>query len=94
LGVGADYAANIIARLQANPGQIAEVVSGTGSAVALCSMTTIIGYSSLLVSSNPALRSFGVVADLGEVSCLAAALFFLPALVRCFRPRQLRSHVS
>ncbi len=79
LGVGADDAANLVARLGRE--SVVEAMAGTGAAVALCSMTTIIGYSSLLSSSNPALRSFGVVADLGEVTCLVAALVFLPALV-------------
>jgi uncharacterized protein len=50
--------------------------------VALCSLTTIIGYSSLLVARNQALISFGVLADLGELACLAAALFALPAVLR------------
>jgi predicted RND superfamily exporter protein len=68
LGVGADYSANLV------------VVPESGPAVALCSLTTILGYSSLLFSTNPALRSFGIVADLGEVCCLATALICLPAL--------------
>ncbi len=80
LGVGADYAANLTSREPT-----ADALAGTGAAVALCSMTTIIGYSSLLASHNPALRSFGIVADVGEVCCLAAALLFLPALYN--RPR-------
>jgi predicted RND superfamily exporter protein len=79
LGVGADYAANLASRLRREP--IANAMAGTGAAVALCSMTTIIGYSSLLSSTNPALRSFGVLADLGELTCLAAALFVLPTLI-------------
>jgi predicted exporter len=82
LGVGADYAANLASRLRRDP---AGAMAGTGAAVALCSMTTIIGYSSLLSSSNPALRSFGVLADLGEVTCLTAALVLLPALARALR---------
>jgi predicted RND superfamily exporter protein len=68
------------------PDEIEETLSGTGAAVALCSLTTIIGYSSLLASQNPALRSFGLVADLGEVTCLVAALTFLPALCYARRP--------
>jgi predicted RND superfamily exporter protein len=82
LGVGADYAANIASRLD-EPRE--RLLPTTGSAVALCSLTTIIGYSSLLVSDNPALRSFGIVADLGELSCLAAALVFLPSLLSARR---------
>jgi predicted RND superfamily exporter protein len=57
--------------------------------VALCSTTTIIGYSTLLLASNRALRSFGLAADIGEVTCLLAALVFLPVLVRgLWRSRQ------
>lgn len=83
LGVGADYAANIWARLRSEGVEsIREVIADTGSAVALCSATTIIGYSSLLLARNQALRSFGIVADLGEVTCLVAALIVLPVAAR------------
>jgi predicted RND superfamily exporter protein len=81
LGVGADYAANIWARIRAEgTTNIGHIVADTGSAVALCSTTTIIGYSSLLLASNRALQSFGRLADLGEITCLLAALLALPAL--------------
>jgi len=85
LGVGADYAANIWARLRdEGPGQIREVIATTGSAVVLCSTTTMIGYSTLLLANNRALRSFGLAADIGEITCLLAALIFMPVLVRAF----------
>ena len=85
LGVGADYAANIWARLRdEGPGQIREVIATTGSAVVLCSTTTMIGYSTLLLANNRALRSFGLAADIGEITCLLAALVFMPVLVRAF----------
>ena len=81
LGVGADYAANIWARLRVEgPSSIRSVITDTGSAVALCSATTIVGYSTLLLASNRALRSFGLAADIGEVTCLVAAATLLPAL--------------
>src|SRR5262249_39292737 len=89
LGVGADYAANIWARMRAHRDEpIERVLADTGSAVALCSLTTIIGYSSLLMSHNRALRSFGVLADLGELTCLAAALVAMPAMLSLFRARR------
>lgn len=81
VGVGVDYAANIWARLRSEGHEsLAEILADTGSAVALCSATTIIGYSSLLLAHNRALRSFGVVADVGEITCLGAALLVLPAI--------------
>ncbi len=82
-GIGVDYATNIFQRRRLEQAHsIADVVRTTGGAVALCSLTTIIGYSSLLVARNQALISFGVLADIGEVACLAAALFALPAVLR------------
>jgi predicted RND superfamily exporter protein len=81
-GIGVDYALNIAARVGAAPvGDRARALVETGSAVALCSCTTIIGYGSLLIADNGALRSFGMLAGLGEVGCLTAALLVLPALV-------------
>jgi predicted exporter len=81
LGIGVDYAVNLFARLDhEKPERYAHALAETGSAVALCSSTTIIGYSSLLIASNGALRSFGKLADLGEVGCLLSALLLVPAL--------------
>jgi predicted exporter len=78
-GIGVEYALNVVYRHRQNPGALAAVVSGTGRAVALCSLTTIIGYGSLLLARNQALFSFGVLAVLGEICCLAVAVVALPA---------------
>jgi predicted RND superfamily exporter protein len=83
LGVGVDYAANLVHRMRregprGRPG-LMEGLRGTGGAMALCSSTTIIGYGSLLVAGNLALRSFGWLCALGEVCCLGAALTLVPA---------------
>jgi predicted exporter len=82
-GIGIDYATNIFQRRRLDHAvAISDVVRTTGGAVTLASLTTIIGYSSLLVARNQALVSFGILADLGEVACLAAALLALPAMLR------------
>ncbi|MBN1959553.1 MAG: MMPL family transporter [Deltaproteobacteria bacterium] len=81
-GIGVDYATNIYGRYrQAKPSskEIVSAVSHSGAAVAACSATTIIGYSSLLLSRNGALFSFGLLAVMGEIACLATALLILPA---------------
>ena len=81
-GIGVDYAINIVTRYrEEGPGSAARVVRETGAAVALCSATTIIGYGSLLVADNQALAGFGLLAALGEVTCLSAALIGLPAFL-------------
>jgi uncharacterized protein len=87
LGIGVDYAVNVFARLDhERPENYPYALAETGSAVALCSSTTIIGYSSLLIASNGALRSFGKLADLGEIACLLSALLLVPAVTRNRRP--------
>jgi predicted RND superfamily exporter protein len=100
-GIGVDYAVNVISRYQRDGSQdVLAAVRSTGAAVALCSLTTIIGYSSLLMAQNRALFLFGLLAVLGEVSCLAVALVSLPALVlvigrrtRVLRATRHRGHV-
>ena len=85
------YAVNVMTRyVQDGAKDTSAAVRATGGAVALCSLTTIIGYSSLLVAENRALFLFGLLAVLGEITCLAAAVVALPALLewrlRCPRP--------
>ena len=80
LGIGVDYGINIYLRYRLEgPGRLAATLRATGGAVALCSITTIIGYAALLVADSLALRSFGKLAILGELACLAAAAIVLPS---------------
>ena len=81
-GIGVDYAVNVVSRYKHDgSGDILGAVRSTGAAVALCSLTTIIGYSSLLMAQNRALFLFGLLAVMGEVACLSVALVSLPALL-------------
>jgi predicted RND superfamily exporter protein len=64
------------------------VVRNTGSAVVLCSLTTIWGYSSLLLAQNRALFSFGVLAVLGEVFAIVVAVVALPAAMAWIASRR------
>lgn len=87
-GIGAEYALNVITRYREERDILRAVVS-TGSAVALCSWTTIVGYGSLLAARNRALQGFGMMAILGEISCLSAAIIALPALLTWLRTKPL-----
>jgi predicted RND superfamily exporter protein len=81
-GIGVDYGVNIFHRYRHEPTKdILKVVRETGGAVGLCSLTTIAGYSSLLIAGNQAFVSFGRLAVLGEVTSLFAAIITLPALL-------------
>ncbi len=88
IGIGIDYAVNIVSRERderVDDATAAHGLAATATAVALCSYTTIVGYGSLLISQNRGIRSFGLCAMLGEISCLSCALLVAPALVRAFR---------
>lgn len=81
IGIGVDYPFNIVARLRQEGYRASRGVLRTASAVALCSLTTIIGYAVLLLSDTGAIRSFGAAAVLGEITSISAALVVVPALV-------------
>lgn len=90
-GIGIDYAVNTLNRYRMEGrGSIQRVIENTGGPVFLCALTTIIGYSSLLIADNQALVSFGLVANLGEFTTLAAALLFLPSVIQIFEKRRQR----
>jgi hypothetical protein len=80
-GIGVDYAVNIVGRYVREGGARAalEAVRETGGAVILCSATTTLGYLALVRSMNLGVRSLGVAAVIGEVTCLLAAVLVLPA---------------
>lgn len=83
VGVGADYALNIMKRREKSPGETLErTIVETGGAVILCSLTTTLGYLALMLSINRAVRSFGLAAAAGEVTTLLAAVVALPAVLR------------
>ena len=81
-GIGVDYAVNVMARyVRDGERDVEAAVRETGGAVGLSSLTTIIGYSSLLVAKNVGLFLFGLLAVLGELTCLTTAIVFLPAVL-------------
>jgi predicted RND superfamily exporter protein len=87
-GIGVDYAVNVMSRyVQDGRRDVIGTIRGTGSAVALCSLTTMIGYSSLLVAENRALFLFGLIAVLGEIACLTAAVTLLPSVLLLLQGR-------
>jgi uncharacterized protein len=89
-GIGVEYAINLYDRYRALNGDIARSVESVGGAIAACSMTTMLGYGTLLVGDNLALQSFGKYAVFGELSCLLTALLVLPAGLSLVRPRRAR----
>ncbi len=91
LGLGIDYAVNLAHRADARDPSAA--VRNVGGTVLVCSLTTAIGYASLLVSDNLGIRSFGLASLLGEVACVTAALLVVPAAMSITVTDRLRNSV-
>jgi predicted RND superfamily exporter protein len=84
-GIGVDYPINVFLRCrQEKYRNFGKILATSGTAVFLCSLTTIIGYYTLVGASNMALVSFAKLAIIGEFACLVAALVVLPVTLRFF----------
>jgi predicted RND superfamily exporter protein/uncharacterized membrane protein YbhN (UPF0104 family) len=91
LGIGTDYAANVLSRAREDAhGATRHAVLTTGGVVVLCSFTTIVGYASLLAADNAGIRSFGLAATLGELTCIVAGVWVAPVLLDALERRRAR----
>ena len=82
IGVGADYVVNLYGAIDALEVDARQACARMGGAIFLCSLTTVVGYVSLLVAQSGALRSFGWAAVLGEVMAVTTVLLVLPVVMR------------
>ncbi|MEM0961121.1 MAG: MMPL family transporter [Bacteroidota bacterium] len=83
LGIGNDGGVHLTHRYQEEGrGSIRRVLRTTGEHVSMGAITNLIGFSGLLLSSNPGLRSIGLLAVVGICATLAATLVFYPAALQ------------
>ncbi len=94
IGVGADYALNIMKRRElTSDTALKKALIETGGAVVLCSLTTTLGYVALMFSMNGATESFGLAAAAGEICTVLAAVVLLPAILFwMIKRKQLAAH--
>ncbi|MFZ4592695.1 MAG: MMPL family transporter [Verrucomicrobiaceae bacterium] len=84
LGASLDYMLHIIFALRREGGDVRRVLRSTGMAVLFCSLSTAVGFCSLLLASNDALVDLGIVTGLGILVSAGLALLLLPGLwLRC-----------
>jgi predicted RND superfamily exporter protein len=85
VGIGIDDGIHIIHRyLEDSRYDIHGAVQYTGRAVAMTSLTTMVGFGSLVIAQYRVLSSMGWIIILGVGSCLLASLFLLPPLLVIF----------
>lgn len=82
LGMGIDDSIHMMHRyLEGNKRDVGIMIRQTGRAVLLTSLTTMIGFGSLVLSKHNGLISLGIITVVGVGACLFASLFVLPGLL-------------
>ncbi len=86
IGIGIDYGVHFIHRYRLEgENRIFEIFSSTGKAVLLTSLTTIIGFASLVSLPHRGTVSMGIVLVIGIASCFLTSVLILAPIFRMAR---------
>lgn len=89
MGMSIDNSIHVYHRYEElGKGSLAKVLSSTGISALLASMTNAAGFIGLLFCHHGGLRSMGVVACIGLVTCLISTLVFMPMILQFFEWRK------
>ena len=95
IGIGNDAGAHIVHRYrEEGAGSLWRVLRSTGEHVSVGALTTMVGFSGLLLSFHPGLNTIGALAIAGIGATLLAALLFLPALIQWLEDRRRLSFLT
>jgi hypothetical protein len=84
IGTGVDYGVHLAHRAK-QEGNVYAAARTTGRAIALCGLTTLVGFGSLILGNHWGVRSLGIILVIGIFACLVAALIVIPGAVRAKR---------
>ncbi|VVS94325.1 efflux RND transporter permease subunit [Desulfoluna spongiiphila] len=85
VGIGVDNGVHILHRaLREGPDRLPEAVASVGRAVILSSLTTMIGFGSLMLYVMRGMASLGLLLFAGVGFCLLASCILLPAVIAMF----------
>ena len=90
LGIGIAFGVHLMHRCRESGeehglGAVDDIVRGTGGAVLVAALTTMVGFGALMLVDYKAMVSVGIAMVLGIACCLVASLVVLPALLLTFR---------
>ncbi len=101
IGLGIDYGIQFHARLdeEARKGSLDKAVSvmvtRTGPAVMYAMLATCMGFIAMFISTVPMIRSFGLVAMIGVISCFVISLVGIPTIAHLlnYTPKQQKTEL-
>jgi hypothetical protein len=80
LGIGIDDGVHVVHDFRNQRGRPYAMSSSTAGAILVTSLTTMIGFGSLMIASHQGLQSLGRVLVIGVSCCLFTSLVLLPAI--------------
>jgi hypothetical protein len=90
LGIGCDNGVHLAHRFRDEGRKnMWEVLSSTGQHITIGSLTTMMGFAGLLLTTHPGLNSIGIMAVTGIGMTLFTALTFLPSIVQVLEDNNL-----
>lgn len=86
IGISVDNSIHIFHRFKREGAQadISYIMSTTGRAAVLTTLTTLIGFGGMITASMGGLRAMGILAIIGFLSCLAMTWILLPILLQTY----------
>ncbi len=87
IGMGIDHSIHVHHRWRESP-SMGTVLREVGGPIFTCTLTTFIGFASLLLAKHVGIRSLGITAGLGMWLTLIGTVFFLPALLYLLHRRR------
>lgn len=89
IGIGVDNGVHIYHRYkEEGRGSLYHVLRNTGLAITMTTLTTIVGYSGLILARHPGLESIGDLAIIGLTATYLTAMVVMPALLQIFEKRE------
>lgn len=89
LGIGIDDGIHIVHRFQIHGSRnVQQALRFTGTAVCLSSLTTMLAFGTLALSTNQGIASVGLLSLTGVAACLVASLGPLPAALKVWEENQ------
>jgi predicted RND superfamily exporter protein len=81
VGIGVDDGIHIVHRFLEGGGRVVPIFHHTGRAVLITTVTTMVGFGTLVFADYPGLVTVGLVAIVGMICCFVASVTVLPALL-------------
>ncbi|UUO07417.1 MMPL family transporter [Blastopirellula sp. J2-11] len=81
LGIGIDDGVHVLHDFRCQAGKRYRISASTAAAVLITSLTTMIGFGSLMLADHQGLQSLGRVLTIGVTCCLFTSLIVLPAFL-------------